>query len=216
MARRQWKIVPVGRMFGSGCGPCVLPDEPDVLEDEREPDRRDERHEPRLVTERLVADALDRNVDDHAEEHREEETREDRVDLLSRRRVGRRRCPEWDREDERRGEEGDLEGPGVDDPVRLERPEHEVVPVGEVDQLDDSVDERVAQRDERVDRAVRDPDQRDFEEAVRRLDRVLDQPVADAGRENGPHGPKDDLRDREATLEGWSRCGVSSRHRRRL
>ena len=41
--------------------------------------------------------------------------------------------------------------------------EHEDVAVGEVDQLEDAVDERVAERDEPVDGAVREPDQ---EEAV--------------------------------------------------
>ena len=38
-----------------------------------------------------------------------------------------------------------------------ERAEHEHVAVGEVDQLDDPVDERVAERDQRPDRPVRDP-----------------------------------------------------------
>ena len=37
----------------------ALPREADVLEDEREADRGDQRREPRLVAERLVADALD-------------------------------------------------------------------------------------------------------------------------------------------------------------
>jgi len=88
--------------------------------------------------------------------------------------------------------------------------------VGEVDQLDDPVDERVSERDERIDRAVRDPDQRDFEEAVRRVDRVLDQPEADERREHDAHDGEDDLADRQATLERGSRCGFSSRHSRRL
>jgi hypothetical protein len=35
-----------------------------------------------------------------------------------------------------------------------ERPDHEDLAVGEVDQLDDAVDERVAERDERPDRPV--------------------------------------------------------------
>src|SRR4029079_11290071 len=38
---------------------------------------------------------------------------------------------------------------------RRERADHEDLAVGEVDQLDDSVDERVAERDERPDRPVR-------------------------------------------------------------
>ena len=46
--------------------------------------------------------------------------------------------------------------------------EHEHVAVREVDQLEDPVDERVAERDERVDGAVREPDERDGEEVGRR------------------------------------------------
>jgi hypothetical protein len=41
--------------------------------------------------------------------------------------------------------------------------------VGEVDQLQDPVDERVAERDQGVDRAGRQPDQEDVEEVGRRL-----------------------------------------------
>ena len=39
------------------------------------------------------------------------------------------------------------------DPHRDERPDHEHVAMGEVDELDDPVDHRVAEGDERVDRA---------------------------------------------------------------
>jgi hypothetical protein len=48
--------------------------------------------------------------------------------------------------------------------------------VGEVDQLQDPVDERVAERDQGVDRAGREPDQEDVEERRRVLDQVDDQP----------------------------------------
>jgi hypothetical protein len=50
--------------------------------------------------------------------------------------------------------------------------------VGEVDQLQDPVDERVAERDEGVDRAGREPDQEDVEERRRVLDQVDEQPDA--------------------------------------
>jgi hypothetical protein len=203
-------------MFGKRLRARVLPDEADVLEDEREADRRDERHQARLVAQRLVPDPLDAHVDDHAEEHREEEAHEDRVDLLAARRARGRGRPERQREHERRREERDLERAVVDDPVRLEGPEHEVVAVGEVDELDDPVDERVAQGHQGVDRAVGDPDESDFEEAVRRFDRVLDQPVADERRENGARDPEQDLGNWQATLERWSRCGFGGRHRRLL
>ncbi len=54
-----------------------------------------------------------------------------------------------DREEHRRGEQ----------PA-----EHEHVAVREVDQLEDPVDERVAERDERVERAVREADEPDRDE----------------------------------------------------
>ena len=52
----------------------------------------------------------------------------------------------------------------------ISRPEHEHVAVREVDQLEDAVDERVAERDERVERAVRDADEEHAEELLRCLD----------------------------------------------
>jgi hypothetical protein len=48
--------------------------------------------------------------------------------------------------------------------------------VGEVDQLQDPVDERVAERDERVDEPRRQADQEDVEERRRVFDEVDDQP----------------------------------------
>ena len=47
--------------------------------------------------------------------------------------------------------------------------EREDVAVREVDQLQDAVDERVAERDEAVDRPVRQPDQADVDELRRAL-----------------------------------------------
>ena len=54
--------------------------------------------------------------------------------------------------------------------------EHEHVAVGEVDQLEDAVDERVPERDERVDAARREPDQEHREEVRRRLHDVDGEP----------------------------------------
>jgi hypothetical protein len=48
--------------------------------------------------------------------------------------------------------------------------------VGEVDQLQDSVDERVAESDQRVDRALRQADQEDVEEVGRVVDQVVRKP----------------------------------------
>ena len=62
---------------------------------------------------------------------------------------------------------------------RDERADHEDLAVGEVDQLDDSVDERVAERDQRPDRAVREAG-----------DEVVAEPGEVAVRRPGPGCPK--------------------------
>ncbi|HEU5278408.1 MAG TPA: hypothetical protein VFU26_05850 [Gaiellaceae bacterium] len=64
----------------------------------------------------------------------------------------------------------------------------------EVDQLQDAVDERVAEGDQRIDRARRDPDQQNREEVARRLDQVDDEPRDDQRDED----PTEDGRDGEA------------------
>jgi hypothetical protein len=58
--------------------------------------------------------------------------------------------------------------------------------VGEVDQLEDPVDERVPERDERVDRARREADDQDIEEVRRVLDQVDDQPCDQKPDEDEP------------------------------
>ncbi len=63
---------------------------------------------------------------------------------------------------ERAGEHGDA----------YEGADHEVVAVGEVDELDDAVDQRVAEGDERDDRPVGDPDQELRDELARVLYRL--------------------------------------------
>jgi hypothetical protein len=127
VAPRSGRSSRSGECSGAAAGPR-LPDEADVLEDEREPDRRDERHQSRLVAQRLVADALDRNVDDHAEEHREEQAHEDRVDLLRRRGARRRRSAERERKHERRRESGIWNEPVVDDSVVWKVPSMKLSP----------------------------------------------------------------------------------------
>ncbi len=54
--------------------------------------------------------------------------------------------------------------------------EHEDVAVGEVDELEDAVDERVAERDERVESAFRQSDERDVDEVRRPLHEVDHEP----------------------------------------
>ena len=149
-------------------------------QDEREPDRRDQRRELRLVAQRLVADPLDRHVDRPCRRASRARARP-----RSRRRVSR--SDDVDVAAVPSGiaitpkSSGIWNDPSIDDRLRLERPEHEVVAVGEVDQLDDPVDERVAERDERVDHPVREPDHASpRRSALGDVDRLADQPVADA------------------------------------
>ena len=68
----------------------------------------------------------------------------------------------------------------------------------EVDQLQDPVDERVAERDERVDRAVRQTDDGDLEEVGRLLDQVDEQPEPDEHEER----EAEDARELRATPPG--------------
>jgi hypothetical protein len=58
--------------------------------------------------------------------------------------------------------------------------------VGEVDQLQDAVDERVAERDEPVDGAVGEADEEDVPPELGRLDEVDDQPDDDEADEAEP------------------------------
>jgi hypothetical protein len=73
--------------------------------------------------------------------------------------------------------------------------------VGEVDQLQDPVDERVAERDQRVDSTGREADQRDVEEILRRLDEVDPEPDTDQRSEDEP----EDRQERRALP--LSKCG---------
>jgi hypothetical protein len=81
--------------------------------------------------------------------------------------------------------------------------------VREVDQLQDAVDERVAERDQPVDGAVRDPDQEDVDERRRPLGEVADQPDEEQGDEDdaedvGDAPAAEDARSRKrAAGVGW-------------
>jgi hypothetical protein len=74
--------------------------------------------------------------------------------------------------------------------------------VGEVDQLQDPVDERVAERDQRVDRALRQADQEDVEE----IGRVVDQVVREPGNEQGDESQSDEGEGRRPPPASSKRC----------
>jgi hypothetical protein len=58
--------------------------------------------------------------------------------------------------------------------------------VREIDQLEDAVDERVAERDEGVQRPLRDPDQEDSEEGVRVFREIDAEPRENDGDQQEP------------------------------
>ena len=121
----------------------------DVLEDEAHADRRDEGGELRRVAQRFVGDALDRNVQGRRAQHHDPEDQQDDADLEQ---DGRIRGDREDRSDQQE---------------RAHRTEHEDVAVGEVDELDDAVDEGVAKRHEGEDHPVRQADDLGLEELLR-------------------------------------------------
>ena len=128
--------------------------ERDVEHDEGHPDRGDQRCESRCVPQRAVGDALDRAVDDGEERHRDQQRDDDRA---GNRGVARRRRDVQDREHDR---------------ARDEPRQGEHVAVREVDELEDPVHERVAERDDAVHRASRQPVEPDVDEVRRVLDEV--------------------------------------------
>ena len=104
-----------------------------------------------------------------------------------------------DRQDHRRG----------DHPA-----EHEHVAVREVDQLEDPVDERVAERDERVHGAVRQPDERDREEVRRPLLEVDREPEDErASRSPAATGMTYELSERLARSEACALTSVATGER---
>ena len=107
---------------------------PPVLEQQRDADGRDERRQPRVVADRAVGETLDEHADDAADRHgpeRDDDGAEDRG--------------------------GGVEVERVGEVIAGEGAQHVDVAMREVDQAQDPVDHRVAERDEGVDRAERQP-----------------------------------------------------------
>jgi hypothetical protein len=116
-----------------------------VLEDQRDADRGDQRGHTRGAAEGPVGEPLDGHVDRAHHGHADGQGRdEDRAkdERLRDRAVGQVQPEEVERGREARQEE-----------QADERSDHEHVAVGEVDQLDDPVDHRIAEGDEGIDRA---------------------------------------------------------------
>ena len=100
------------------------------LQEQAHAHRGDQRRQARRVAQRPVGDLLDREV-----EHRADDDRRDQRDQQQR--------PARQAEAGERGDDG---------PAR-QRADHQHLAVGEVDQVDDPVDHRVAERDQRIDAA---------------------------------------------------------------
>jgi hypothetical protein len=124
----------------------------DVLQDERHPDRADQGRQPRGVPERSVRETLDARVDRRCHEHDD--------------RQGEER--QQQRQQARRGD-----AQTADDQLGREigecRAEHEDIGVGEVDELEDPVDEGVTDRDQRDDQAVGDADRQRLDQFLHAL-----------------------------------------------
>ena len=148
---------------------AAAPQDADVLQDEGEADRRDQRRQLRGRAQRPVADALDHRVQRAGAEHRD-----------------RQRDQEAEDEQPRAGALGQADR--REEPGRDERADHEHLAVGEVDQLDDAVDHRVADRHQRPDGAVREAVHEVVAQA-REVTLVAEQ-IADAERDR--HDQQDD------------------------
>ena len=117
-----------------------------VGEEERDAERADQRRDAWRVPERPVGEALDRHAEHGAARHRGERDQDEQE-------------PDRDHGVGRAAEQ--LERAEAD-----ERAHHEDVAVGEVEELEDPVDERVAERDQRVDASEREAVQRQLDERV--------------------------------------------------
>ena len=117
-----------------------------VREEERDAERTDQRRDPRGVAERPVGEALDHDAEHRAAGHRRER---DQHQQQPGRHLRIRRAAQQ------------LERAEAD-----ERPDHEHVAVGEIEELQDPVDERVAERDQGVDAAQREAVDRELDEGV--------------------------------------------------
>src|SRR5215208_3847462 len=116
----------------------TFPHEPDVLEDERHADGRYEDSQAWRVTQGLVGHAFDPHAKKAAGDHRDGH-RKEHAGHLEREPGATRNGREEAQAGERAREHGQPN----------EGADHEVVAVGEVDQLDDPVDQRVAASHER-------------------------------------------------------------------
>src|SRR5215217_1707192 len=123
----------------------ALPDEPDVLEDERHAYGRYKDREPRRVPQGLVGHAFDPDPEQPAGDHRDRQGKEYPSHLDENTRALGYGAEETQAR-ERAGEHG----------YPHEGADHEVVAMGEVDELDDPVDQRVAKGHERDDGTVGD------------------------------------------------------------
>src|SRR5215212_1428282 len=125
----------------------ALPHEPDVLQDKRHADGSYEDRESRRVTQRLVGHAFDPHAQKAAGDHRDGQ-RYEHAGHLEQESGAARYGPEEAQAGERSREHGNPH----------EGADHEVVAVGEVDELDDAVDQRVAEGHEGDDGTVGDAD----------------------------------------------------------
>ncbi len=107
----------------------------DVLQHDRHADGRDQRREPRGAPQRPVGDLFHAVRDRHADEDRNEEPGEN------------------DHDRRKRGVRAEQAG---DDRQRHHRAYHHHFAMREIDQADDAVDHRVAERNQRVDTAERE------------------------------------------------------------
>jgi hypothetical protein len=119
-----------------------------VREEERNAERTDQRRDPRGVAQRPVGETLDHDAEHGAAGHRRER------DQHQQQPGGHLRI--------RRAAQ-ELERAEAD-----ERPDHEHVAVGEVEELQDPVDKRVAERDQRVDAPQRQGVDRELDKSVHR------------------------------------------------
>ncbi len=170
----------------------AFPDQGDVLDHEAHADRGDQRCQARLAAQRTVGDELDRRVDRAAGRHHQHERQEDDRD--------RRGALALVQAEEAR-REGDREHAA----------EHEDVAVGEVDQLEDAVDERVPEGDEGVDAAGRDADQEDLEEVGRRLPQIDREPAEQHDHQQGAEGGDHARCAQTGSEPGGGRVGSHSR-----
>ena len=122
----------------------AAPQQADVHQHERHADGRDQRRQLRRAAQRLVDDPVDRHVQRRAEQRHDDQQQT--------------RCPAtaWSGSAQFQPR---LSAIAPIKRQRQKRAEHEHVAVGEIDQLDDPVDHRVAQGDQREQRAVGQADQ---------------------------------------------------------